>query len=145
MVTNTVIGKKHKLELAMPGKNQKGFSLLELLIVMFIMVILVSIALPQYNSTILHAKETVLKDNLHQMRRQLDQYAADKGKLPQSLEDLVSAGYLREIPIDPMTEKADWETVSGEDTNSRDGASGIKDVKSSSTDTSSDGKSYNEF
>src|SRR5882724_10003986 len=76
-----------------------GFTLLELMIVISIIIILAAIALPQYQRTIMHARETVLRDDLFKMRSLIDQYAADKGKLPQSMDDLVSSGYVREIPV----------------------------------------------
>src|SRR5919106_1646057 len=82
-----------------------GFTLLELMIVISIIIILAAVALPQYHKTIMHARETVLRDDLYRMRSLIDQYAADKGKLPQSLDDLVNAGYMREIPTDPITEQ----------------------------------------
>ena len=80
-----------------------GFTLLELMIVISIIIILAAVALPQYQKTIMHARETVLRDDLFRMRSLIDQYAADKGKLPQSLDDLVTAGYMREMPTDPIT------------------------------------------
>src|SRR5258708_39915511 len=80
-----------------------GFTLLELMIVISIIIILASIALPQYQKTIMHARETVLHDDLFKMRSLLDQYAADKGKLPQSLDDLVTEHYLPKIPKNPIT------------------------------------------
>ncbi len=125
--------------------NQKGFSLLELMLAMFILVILLSVALPTYQRSVQHARETVLAENLWQMRRAIDQYGADKGKLPQSLEDLKSAEYLRETPIDPITESATWSEVVGEDPNSTDGAQGLKDVKSLAEGEDSSGKSYSEY
>lgn len=124
---------------------ERGFTLLELMIVMFIMVILVTVALPQYQQSVLHARESVLKDDLFKMRTLIDQYAADKGKLPQSLEDLVTANYMREIPKDPMTEEATWNTIIGEDPNSREGEQGLIEVHSLSTDTSTEGTPYSEW
>src|SRR5712664_4083703 len=75
-----------------------GFTLLELMIVISIIIILAAVALPQYQKTIMHARETVLRDDLFKMRSLLDQYAADKGQLPQSLDELVTSGYVREVP-----------------------------------------------
>lgn len=130
----------------------RGFTLLELMIVMFIMVILVAVALPQYQRSVVHARESVLRDDLYKMRTLIDQYAADKGKLPQSLDDLVSANYMREIPVDPMTNERNWNVIIGEDPNSREGEQGVIDVHSNSTDmpisTGEEGdesKPYNEW
>lgn len=126
-------------------RAQSGFSLLELMISMFILIILISVAVPTYQRSVQHAKETVLKENLWQMRRAIDQYSADKAKLPQSVDDLVGAKYLREIPMDPITEKAEWDPVMGEDPNSVDKEQGLVDVKSLSEETDSDGKAYKEY
>lgn len=125
--------------------NQKGFSLLELMIAMFILVILLSVALPTYQRSVQHAREMVLAENLWQMRRAIDQYAADKGKLPTSLEDLKTAEYLREIPIDPIKEEAVWEEIQGEDPSSTDGGQGLKDVKSTDEGEDSSGKKYKDY
>ena len=126
-------------------KPQKGFSLLELMIAMFILVILLSVALPTYQRSVQHARETVLAENLWQMRRAIDQYAADKGKLPQSLEDLKTAEYLREMPVDPITEEATWKEIQGEDPNSSDGGQGVKDVKSLAEGEDSNGKKFEDY
>jgi general secretion pathway protein G len=126
-------------------KSEKGFSLLELMITMFILVILISVAMPTYQRSVQNARETVLRENLWQMRRSIDQYAADKGKLPQSIEDLVEGKYLREVPVDPITEKAEWKTVQGEDPNSSDGEQGLTDVKSMADGEDSDGKKYEDY
>jgi general secretion pathway protein G len=126
-------------------KTQAGFSLLELMIAMFIMIILISVALPTYQRSVQHARETVLQENLWQMRRAIDQYAADKGKLPQSLDDLVTGKYLREKPMDPISEKAEWKEIQGEDSNSPDGEQGLTDVKSLADGEDSDGKKYEDY
>jgi general secretion pathway protein G len=126
-------------------KTQKGFSLLELMIAMFIMIILLSIALPTYNRSVQHARETVLSENLWQMRRAIDQYRADKGRLPGSLEDLVSNEYLREMPIDPITQKTEWDEIMGEDPMSADAEQGLVDVKSLSDGKDTEGKEYKEY
>lgn len=122
-----------------------GFTLLELMIVMFVLVILVAVALPQYQRSIVHAREAVLRDDLYKIRTLLDQYAADKGKLPSSLDDLVSAGYIREIPIDPMTDERTWNIVTGDDPNSTEGEQGVIDIHSLSTDTSTEGTPYSDW
>jgi general secretion pathway protein G len=127
------------------SKNQKGFSLLELMIAMFILIILLSIALPTYNRSVQHARETVLSENLWQMRRAIDQYRADKGRLPGSLEDLVSNEYLREMPIDPITQKTEWDEVMGEDPMSADAEQGLVNVKSLSDGKDTEGKEYKDY
>lgn len=126
-------------------ERQRGFSLLELMIAMFIMIILLSVAIPTYQRSVQQARETVLKENLWQMRRAIDQFSADKGKLPKSIDELVEAKYLREKPLDPIIEKPEWDEVQGEDTNSPDGESGLKDVKSMAEGEDSEGTAYNKY
>jgi len=127
-------------------RPQSGFTLLELMIVISILVILAMIAVAQYNKTVLAAKEATLREDLFTMRKMIDQYAADKGKLPQSLDDLKSAGYIHDIPIDPMTDAADWQVEFGEDPGSPGGEQGVVNVRSASGEISSDGSSrYSEW
>ena len=132
-------------QFAIRNSQSRGFTLLELMIVISIIIILAAVALPQYQKTLMHARETVLKDDLFKFRSLIDQYAADKGKLPQSLDDLVTAGYMREIPPDPITENKDWNLVTGEDPYSTEGGSGINDVHSSSPEVSISGTPYSEW
>lgn len=127
------------------GKSQNGFSLLELMVAMFIMIILLSIAVPTYERSVRQAREIVLKENLFQMRRSIDQFRADKGKLPTSIDDLVTEKYLREKPIDSILEKAEWNEIQGEDTNSPDGETGLVDVKSLAEGEDSQGVAFSEY
>ena len=127
------------------ARTAAGFTLLELMIVISIIIILVSVALPQYQKTIMHARETMLRYDLYTMRKLIDQYSADKGKLPQSLDDLVTAGYMREVPKDPITDARDWNIVTGDDPYSTEGGTGITDVHSSSSDVGTDGTPYSEW
>lgn len=110
----------------------RGFTLLELMIVITIIIILAAITLPQYQRTIVAAREAVLRDDLSRMRSLIDQFAADKGRLPQSLDELATEGYMREVPLDPFTNQKDWAITTGEDPNSTEGQSGMTDIHSSS-------------
>ncbi|PYV86460.1 MAG: general secretion pathway protein GspG [Acidobacteria bacterium] len=125
-------------------KNKaRGFTMIELMIVLTIISILVSIAIPIANSAILRAREAVLQSDLHTLRTLIDQYTADKLKAPQSLDDLVTAGYLRSIPKDPITNAADWEVVMEDTTLFPEQTEvGISDVHSGSNATAADGRLY---
>lgn len=116
------------------------------MIVLTIVSILVSIALPIANSAILRAREAVLKSNLHTLRTLIDQHTADKLKAPQTLEDLVTAGYLRSLPNDPMTNQPDWQFVMEDASMFPDQLEvGIFDVNSNSEAISSNGTPYSEW
>ena len=145
MVRNIVIGKISADRVVPSAKSQKGFSLLELMIAMFIMIILLSVAVPTYERSVRQARETVLKENLWQMRRAIEQYSADKGKLPQSVDELVSSRYLREKPIDPIRDESDWSEIQGEDPNSQDSAQGLKDVQSLAEGEDTNGVPYSKY
>ena len=94
----------------------------------------------------MHARETVLRDDLFRMRSLIDQYSADKGKMPQSLDDLVTAGYMREKPTDPITETKEWAPVMGDDVYSTEpGVQGLIDIHSTSGETSTEGTPYSEW
>jgi len=125
--------------------GKRGFTLLELMIVITIIAILAAIAIPMYQAVVLRSKEAVLKDNLHSIRSVIDQYTADKKKAPQSLQDLVDGGYFREIPIDPITDSRDtWEVVIDTSISSPEQTeSGVNDVRSGSSAVSTEGTPYN--
>jgi len=123
--------------------RSRGFTLLELMIVISMIMILMSIAMPVYNQAIVQARESVLRSNLSTLRNVISQYTLDKQKAPQSLDDLVTAGYLRQVPIDPMTRQANWEVVQEDVMLAVDQQDpGITDVHSASNGTASDGTAY---
>ena len=124
-----------------------GFTMIELMIVMSIVVILVSIAVPLYQRSIVRAKESILKNNLFTMRTVIDEYTYDKQKAPQSLQDLVTEGYLRDVPSDPMTgNNTSWRPVMEEAMQSVSQTEpGIFDVRSGSDKISLDGTPYSEW
>lgn len=115
------------------------------MIAMFIIIVLISVAVPSYQRAMQNARETVLKENLWQMRKAIDQYTADKGKPPQSLDDLVTAKYLRERPVDPISQKDDWKEIMDSESGAAEAEPGMKDIKSSSDGTDEDGKAYSEY
>lgn len=128
-------------------KRSRGFTLIELMIVMSILLILITIAIPIYNQSILRARESVLRQDLFTMRQVIDQYTLDKQKAPQSLEDLVSAGYLKVIPNDPFTGRNDtWQSVQEDVTLDPSVTEpGISDVHSGSNVVGSDGTTYSSW
>ncbi len=128
------------------GRQSRGFTLIEMMIVVSLILILVSIALPLYNRVILRAREGVLKQDLFTLRQVIDQYTLDKKKAPQALDDIVTAGYLKKVPVDPFTNEANW-TVDQEDaTEAADQQEpGIIDVHSSSNLTATDGTAYSSW
>jgi general secretion pathway protein G len=127
-------------------RRSRGFTLIEMMIVVSLMLILVSIALPVYNRSILRTKESVLKQDLFTLRQVIDQYTLDKQKAPQTLDDIVQAGYMKQIPKDPFTNEANW-TVDQEDaTQAVDQQEpGIVDVHSASNLTATDGTVYSSW
>jgi general secretion pathway protein G len=130
----------------MARRGASGFTLIEMMMVAFIISVLAAIALPQYKNAIQQSRESVLKENLFRFRDMIDQYQADKGKYPASLEALVQDGYLRKIPVDPITGAADWEAVPAEpDPDNPGEAPGIYDVRSASTAQALAGTPYNEW
>jgi general secretion pathway protein G len=138
-----------ELSMTPPAKNHHrfGFTLIELMIVMAIIAVLMSVAIPIYSRSIQRAKESVLKNNLFTLRTVIDEYTYDKQKAPQSPQDLVSEGYLRQVPVDPMTQSADtWKVIMEDASNTvNQSEPGIFDVKSGSDKTSLEGTPYSEW
>ena len=128
-------------------RDARGFTLIELMIVMAIIAVLVSMALPIYQKSIVRSKESVLKNNLFTMRTVIDEYTYDKQKAPQNLDDLVNEGYLREVPVDPMTgSNSTWKIVMEDAlTSVNQTEPGIYDVRSGSDKNSLEGTPYSEW
>ena len=145
MVRNTRIGSQGGPVLS-EGRQARveGFTLVELLVVISLISILAAMALVNYRNGVVRSQESVLKTDLFRMRDAIDQYYADKGKYPASLDALVSDGYLRAVPEDPITKSKDtWQTVPAEpDPNNPSAEPGIYDVKSGAPGTALDGSNY---
>ncbi len=131
----------------MVKRSRRGFTLVELMIVMAIIIILIGLAVPYYQKSIIRTRETVLRSNLFSLRSMIDEYSFDKQKAPQSLQDLVQDGYLREMPKDPITGAADtWRVVMedpGQSVNQNE--PGIFDVHSGSDKIGLDGTPYSDW
>ena len=127
--------------------GRRGFTLIEILIVMAIISIIISIAVPLYQKSIVRSKESVLRNNLFTIRTVIDEYTYDKQKAPQTLQDLVSEGYLRAVPVDPMTgsEKSWKEIMEDTLTSTSQSEPGLFDVKSGSEKTSLEGTPYSDW
>ena len=128
-------------------KRQRGFTLVELMIVMAIITVIISVAVPMYQKAILRGKESVLRSNLFTMRNVIDEYTYDKQKAPPTLEDLVKDGYLRQIPLDPITGQANsWKLIMEDASGSASqNEPGLFDVRSGSDKTSLEGTPYSEW
>jgi general secretion pathway protein G len=126
---------------------RRGYTLIEMIIVMAIISVLVAIAVPMYQKSVLRTKESLLKNNLFTLRTVIDEYTFDKQKAPQTLQDLVDQGYLRTVPLDPMTGNSQsWRVIMEDSISSVDQtAPGIYDVRSGSDKRSLEGTSYSEW
>ena len=129
-----------------PARDDRGFTMLELMVVMTLIVVLATMGMTQYKSSQIYAKEAVLKEDLFRLRDAIDQFYADKGTYPSTLDTLVSDGYLRKVPDDPFTKSSStWQTVPAEpDPNSPTVEPGVYDVKSGAV-TALDGTKYSEW
>ena len=125
--------------------RESGFTLFELMIVMAIIAILASVAIPSYINAVRHGREAALRQDLWVMRQAIDSYTVDKEKAPQSLDDLVQSGYLKAIPVDPMTGSSDTRMPDTSDTlmDIDQTAGGINNVHSAAQGLATDGSSYN--
>jgi general secretion pathway protein G len=133
--------------MTMMKRLDRGFTMVELLVVVSIMVILATMGMTQYRNSVIYSRESVLKEDLFRLRDAIDQYYADKGQYPSTLDALVSDGYIRKIPEDPFTRNnSSWQTVPAEpDPNNPTAEAGVYDVKSGSDATAIDGTKYSEW
>ena len=128
------------------NRLKRGFTLIEMMIVMAIITIIISIAVPMYQKSLVRAKESVLKNNLFTLRTVIDEYTYDKQKGPQSLQDLVTEGYLRAIPTDPITKNTEWRIIMEDALTAVNQTDpGIFDVRSGSDAKSMEGTPYSEW
>jgi general secretion pathway protein G len=125
--------------------KQRGFTLIELMVVVSMILIMLSFAIPAYKQSILKAKETALKDDLFTLRRTIDEFTYDKKRAPQSLDELVQEHYLAKIPSDPMTNKPDWDPTMEVDPISEGVEIGIADIHSINSQIGSDGTAYSSW
>jgi len=129
--------------------DSRGFTLIELMVVISILLILISIAVPRYSQSVKRARETVLRQDLFTMRSVISQYTLDKQKMPQSGDDLVQAGYLKQIPVDPTTGQANWNWHTADENTimspDEQDEGGLDDVFSASSDVGSDGVPYSQY
>jgi general secretion pathway protein G len=136
----------HQVTCARPPatSDPSGFTMIELLVVLTIIIILATVGMTQYRASVIHSREAVLKEDLFRMRDAIDQYYADKNQYPSSLEALVSEGYIRALPVDPFTKSADsWQTEAAEpDPRNPTAEPGVYNVKSGSDATALDGTKY---
>ena len=128
-------------------RDARGFTLIELMVVMTIIVTLATIGMVQYRQSVQFAKESVLRDDLFKLRDAIDQYYADKNQYPPTLDDLVTAGYIRALPKDPITNSTtSWQSVPAEpDPNNPSVAPGVYDVKSGAEQSAIDGTRYSDW
>jgi general secretion pathway protein G len=131
----------------MRKSRQRGFTIIEMIIVIFMIMILMAIAIPRYQQSVLRARESALRQDLYHLRNAIDAYTQDKQKAPQALDDLVSAGYFRELPKDPFTNSnQSWQPIMEDVLTAIDQQEpGITDVKSGAQGNDSEGKAYSEY
>ena len=141
------VSSNHRVVNSAIRQLDRGFTMIELLVVVSLIVILATMGLTQYRASVIHAREATLKEDLFRMRDAIDQYYADKGKYPATLDALVSDGYVRKLPEDPFTHNStSWQAVPAEpDPNNPAAEAGVFDVKSGSDETALDGTRYSEW